>query len=78
MLEDVPEEVPETEETPQILGGRQAVENALRRHVYIESFPTQSAGTCIRTQEQNTHTTYAQNVHNSANNPYAPFNTRIN
>ena len=77
-MEDDPEDDPENEEVPQALGGRQAVEDALRRHVYVESFPIQSAGTRVRTQEQNTHTTYGQNVQNSTNNPYAPFTTRIN
>ena len=78
MPEDDPEDDLEIEGGPQVLGGRQAVEDALRRHVHIESFPIQSAGTHIGAQEQNAHTTYAQNVHDSRTNPYAPFNTRIN
>ena len=63
---------------PQVLGGRQAVEEALRRHVYIESFPSQGAGSAIRMDGQSTHFGYSSALPNSQNNPFAPFNDRLN
>ena len=63
---------------PQVLGGRQAVEEALRRHVYVESFPSQGAGSAIRIDGQNAHIGYSSTLPNSQNNPFAPFNDRLN
>lgn len=60
------------------LGGRQAVEDALRRHVYIESFPSETAGTPLGNQGESANTTYASTIGNSENNPYAPFHDRFN
>ena len=64
-------------ETHTALSGRQAVENALRRHVYVEMFPSQTAGRPVD-NEQSTNLKYAVGIPHTAGNPYAPFQDHFN
>ena len=64
-------------ETHTALSGRQAVENALRRHVYVEMFPSQTAGRPVD-NEQSTNLKYAFNIPHTMDNPYAPFQDHFN
>ena len=66
-----------TSEPHTALSGRQAVEDALRRHVHVEIFPSQTAGRPVG-NGQGTNTKYGSGIPQATGNPYAPFQDHFN
>ncbi|KAK7060730.1 hypothetical protein VNI00_000462 [Paramarasmius palmivorus] len=56
---------------------REVLEEQMRNSIFVESFPSVIAGAPIHQHRQNIDAHYQQSVNMSEENPYAPFNSKL-